>query len=81
LSKPNGKDTFGHVKDEKLLEEIMLEVENLNQSIKELFPETISASQIPSIQDHDDELKRLAEHRKNVLSENSKTRFGSKKSQ
>lgn len=67
------------MKDQKLLEEIMLEVYNLNESIKELFPETISKSQFPSIQTQNDELKRLSEHRIELLSMNSKTKSGSDK--
>ena len=60
--------------------EIMMEVDNLNQSIKEFCPEIISTSSYTSIQNQNDKMSRLIEHRIDVLSKNSKSRSGSEKS-
>ena len=58
--------------DERLLKEIMDEVESLNQSIQEYCPEIISVSRYPSIQDMGDEMNVLIEHRIKFLTESSR---------
>lgn len=68
------EDTFGSVEKESLLKEIMDEVEDLNRSIKELCPEIISTSIVPSINEHEDEMSRLIEHRINLLTKDSKVK-------
>lgn len=63
---------------DNLLKEIMIEVDNLNKSIKELCPEIISMSQYPSIQQQSDEISSLIDHRIKLLTKNSEVKNSEK---
>lgn len=65
--------------DEKLMREIMEEVENLQHSIQEYCPEIISTSQYPSIAEMGDDMNKLIEHRIKLLSKYSEELEASKK--
>lgn len=58
--------------DEELMNEIMEEVHNLQDSIQKLCPEVIGKSQYPSIQEMGDDMSKLIEHRIKLLSDYSK---------
>ena len=67
------------MKDESLLEEIMIEIENLNKSIQEICPEIISTSLYPSILEESDLTSKLIEHRIELLSKSATTLLSSEK--
>jgi len=68
LEMPN---SFAVMSDEKLMDEIMLEVANLQHSIEEYCPEIIGNSQYPSIADMGDDMNQLIEHRIKLLAKYS----------
>ena len=61
------------MKDDSLLEEIMIEVENLNKSIEEICPEIISTNLYPSILEESDLTSKLIEYRIELLSKSAIT--------
>lgn len=70
--------SFARMSDEKLMDEIMVEVANLQHSIEEYCPEIIGNSQYPSIAEMGDDMNQLIEHRIKLLAKFSEELESSK---